>query len=191
MRGLELGIWDLFEICRLVPGAFILESPTGYTYPRDVMTQPDKHSTQIVTNRRARFEYEVLERVEAGIALTGSEVKSLRDHKASISDAYARFEQGELWLINLDIAPYEQAGYAQHEPKRPRKLLLHRRQLKRLVGKVKEKGLTLIPLGLHFNSRGYAKVSIGLARGRQTYDKRRAIKDRETKRDIQRQMRRH
>lgn len=140
----------------------------------------------ITINRKARFQYEILEKYEAGLALTGSEVKSCRAHKVSLSDAYARFQGTELFLVNLDIAMYEKAGYSQHEPKRNRKLLLHRREIKKLIGKVAERGLTLIPLGMHFNERGYVKVSIGLARGRQLFDRRRAIRDRETKRDISR-----
>jgi SsrA-binding protein len=152
-------------------------------------SKPD--SRLIATNRKARFEYEVIEKFETGIALTGSEVKSLRDHKVSIAEAYARFQGDELFIINLDIAAYADAGYAQHEPKRVRKLLMHRRELKRLMAKVKERGFTLIPLGMHFNERGIAKVSLALAKGKQIYDKRRAIRDREQKRDVSRQMRRY
>jgi len=148
-------------------------------------------SEQVARNKKARFEYEVLERVEAGLVLSGSEVKSLREHKVSLSDSYARFEDGELYLINLDIAPYGQAGYAQHEPKRKRKLLLHARELKKLVGKVAERGLTLVPLGVHFNRRGWAKVSLGLCRGKQQFDKRRKIKQRDQERDLARQMKRY
>jgi SsrA-binding protein len=144
----------------------------------------------ITINRKARFHYEILEKHEAGLALTGSEVKSCRAHKVSLSDAYARVQGTEIFLVNLDIAMYEKAGYSQHEPKRVRKLLLHRREIKKLIGKVAERGLTLIPLGMHFNERGYVKVSIGLARGRQLFDRRRAIRDRETKRDIARAARR-
>lgn len=147
-----------------------------------------KTSRQVAVNRRARFEYEILERVEAGIVLSGTEVKSLRQGKVSLAEAYARVQNGELYLINLDIAPYDRAGYTQHEPKRPRKLLVHRRELKKLVGKLTERGLTMVPLGIHFNSRGWAKVSLGVARGKQFYDKRRSIKDREQKRDVARQM---
>lgn len=140
----------------------------------------------IAINRKARFKFEILEKYEAGIALTGSEVKSCRAHHVSIADAYARFQGTELVLVNLDIAMYERAGYSQHEPKRIRKLLMHRSELKKLVGKVAERGLTLVPLGLHFNSRGYAKVSIGLARTKTLYDKRQVIRDRDLKRDVSR-----
>ena len=148
-----------------------------------------ERENSIALNRKAKFAYEILERFEAGIALTGGEVKSCRDHKVSLSDAYARFAGDELVLINLDIAQYANAGYATHEPKRMRKLLLHRKELNKLIGKVAERGLTLVPLGMHFNSRGLVKVRLGLARGRQLYDKRRAIRDREQKRDMSRQTR--
>lgn len=144
----------------------------------------------IALNRKARFEYDVLEKYEAGIALTGSEVKSCRAHRVGLSDAYARFQGDELFLVNLDIAMYEKAGYAQHEPKRVRKLLLKRRELKKLIGKVSERGLTIVPLGVHLNARGYVKVTLGLARARTLYDKRRQIRDRETKREVSREMRR-
>ena len=148
-------------------------------------------SEQVAVNRKAKFKYDILEKFEAGLALTGTEVKSLREHKVSLSDAYAMFRGSELYLINLDIAPYDHAGYVQHDPKRARKLLLHRRELNKLVGKVSQRGLTLIPLGVHFNNRGWAKVRLGLARGRQMFDKRAAIREREQKRDIARQSRKY
>jgi SsrA-binding protein len=148
-------------------------------------------SEQVAVNRKAKFKYDILEKFEAGLALTGTEVKSLREHKVSLSDAYAMFRGSELYLINLDIAAYDHAGYVQHDPKRARKLLLHRRELNKLVGKVSQRGLTLIPLGVHFNSRGWAKVRLGLARGRQMFDKRAAIREREQKRDIARQSRKY
>ncbi len=157
--------------------------------PKDPQKQHEERAERekaIAINRKARFKFEILEKCEAGLALTGSEVKSCRAHHVSLADAYARFQGDELYLINLDIAMYEKAGYAQHEPKRARKLLLHRRELKKLIGKVSERGLTLIPLGLHFNARGYVKVSIGLARARTLYDKRQAIRDRETQRETRR-----
>lgn len=140
-------------------------------------------------NRSAFHDYEVLEKVEAGIVLLGSEVKSLRDGRVTMRDSYARFDpHGELWLINLDIAPYTHALSGGHEPKRKRKLLLRRRELRRLAGKVEEKGLTLAPLGMHFNSRGIAKVEVGLCRGRRQFDKRQAVKERDHKREMQRAM---
>ncbi len=155
--------------------------------------QPEQDRTEreksIAINRKARFKFEIIEKFEAGISLTGSEVKSCRAHQVSLSDAYARFQGNELYLVNLDIAQYADAGYSQHEPKRMRKLLMHRRELGKLVGKVAERGLTLVPLGLHFNSRGFVKVSLGLAKGKQLFDKRRTLRDRDMKRDMARQVR--
>ena len=154
--------------------------------PRKKADERAEREKAIAINRKARFKFEILEKCEAGLALTGSEVKSCRAHQVSLADSYARFQGSELFLVNLDIAMYEKAGYAQHEPKRVRKLLLHRRELKKLIGKVAERGLTLVPLGLHFNERGYVKVTIGLARGRPLYDKRREIREREMARQIKR-----
>ena len=128
--------------------------------PKDPQNNAEERSVRekaIAINRRARFKFEVLEKYEAGLVLTGSEVKSCRAHHVSLSDAYARFQGAELVLVNLDIAMYEKAGYSQHEPKRIRKLLMHKRELKKLVGKVAERGLTIVPLGMHFNARGYVK----------------------------------
>ncbi len=122
-------------------------------------------------NRRARHDYEVLETYEAGIALKGTEVKSLREGKVDFTGSFARFRDGELFLENLYIAPYEKGSYMNVDPRRPRKLLLHRHELKRLLGKVEQKGLTLVPLKIYFNERGYAKVLLGLARGKKVYEK--------------------
>lgn len=142
----------------------------------------------IQRNKKAFFNYEILERLEAGLVLTGSEVKSIRDGKVSIQEAYAKVRDGEVWVVGMDISPYPQAGpYHNHEPRRPRKLLLHRREIQRLIGKTQEKGLTLIPLALYFKG-GYAKLEIGLARGKKQYDKRQAIREREAKRALQRRM---
>ncbi len=143
----------------------------------------------ITTNRQARFEYTILESMEAGIALTGTEIKSVRGGHANIRDSYARIEAGELWLINMHIAPYDQAGsYYQHDPIRPRKLLVHRREIARLKAELGQKGLTLVPLRLYLK-RGRAKVEIGLARGKKLYDKRDALAERDAKRDIERSLR--
>jgi SsrA-binding protein len=139
----------------------------------------------IATNRRARFEFEILDRFEAGIALVGPEVKSLRAGKANLSDAYAVVRRGEVFLVSAYIAPYEQAGRSNVESRRERKLLLRRAEISRLSGKLAEKGLTLIPLQLYF-SNGRAKVELGLCRGRRRYDKRQAIRQRETDRELQR-----
>lgn len=143
----------------------------------------------VATNRKARHEYDILETFEAGIVLKGPEVKSLRDGRASFQDAYARLERGEVWLEGVHVSPYEQANRFNVDPVRPRKLLLHREEIRRLVGKVEEKGLTLIPLQIYF-SRGHAKVTLALARGRKLHDKREALRRREQEREARRAVRR-
>lgn len=142
----------------------------------------------VATNRKARHEYEVLETFEAGLVLKGPEVKSLREGRVAFKDAFARVERGEVWLYNLHITPYEAANRWNEDPERPRKLLLHAHEIRRLVGAVEQKGLTLVPLDLHF-TRGYAKVTLGVARGRQMHDKRDKLKKREQDREAQRAMR--
>lgn len=142
----------------------------------------------IAVNRRARHEYFIEESHEAGIVLSGSEVKSLRAGKAQLKDSYAQIKHGEIWLLNAHISEYAAAAQFGHEPTRARKLLLHRREIDRLTGKVKEQGLTLIPLRLYFK-HGHAKVELGLARGKKLYDKRASIKERETRREVDRAMR--
>jgi SsrA-binding protein len=139
----------------------------------------------IVDNRRARYDYELLERFEAGLVLTGTEVKSLRQGRASLGQAFADLRDGELWLVGAEIATYDQGNIANHEPARDRKLLLHRSELASLHGKVREKGLTLIPTRMYWRD-GRAKVELALARGKQTIDKRRDIAKREADRAIQR-----
>lgn len=141
----------------------------------------------IVSNRKARHEYHILENVEAGLVLQGTEVKSLRDGKANLQDAYARFDRGELWLHNLHISPYDPGNQFNHDPLRPRKLLLHRREMRKLVGQVEQKGLTLVPLDLHFR-RGNAKVSLALVRGKKLHDKRETLKERAAERDAAREL---
>jgi SsrA-binding protein len=142
----------------------------------------------IQRNKKAFFNYEISEKLEAGLVLSGSEVKSIRDGKVTIHDAYARIKNGEVWVVGMDVALYPQAGpYNNHEPRRARKLLLHRSEIRRLIGKTKEKGLTLVPLALYFKD-GLAKLQIGLARGKKKYDKRESIKNREAKRDLRRRM---
>ena len=143
----------------------------------------------VATNRRARFEYEILDSVEAGLALLGPEVKSLRAGKANLTDSYAVIRRGEAWLISAHIGPYREAGRDNPEPRRDRKLLLHRREIARLEGRVHKKGLTLVPLELYFKD-GRAKVRLGLARGKRQYDKRETIRRREQDREVQRVMRR-
>ena len=141
----------------------------------------------IADNRRARHDYNLLERVEAGIVLTGSEVKSLRQGHAILQRAYADTRDGELWLVGLHIPPYEQASVEPHEPDRDRKLLLHRSQIDKLASQTAEKGLTLVPTRLYFKD-GRAKVELALARGKEGRDKRRDIAERETKRRIEREL---
>jgi SsrA-binding protein len=142
----------------------------------------------IASNRRAFHDYEVLETYEAGLVLRGTEVKSLRDGRADLKESYARIEREEAWLFGCHISPYAQGNRANHDPMRPRKLLLHRRELDRLLGRVMEKGLTLIPLRLYFKS-GRAKVEVGLARGRKLLDKRHVIREREARREMDRAVR--
>ena len=141
----------------------------------------------IAENRRARHDYHLLDRVEAGLVLSGSEVKSLRQGHAVLQRAYADARDGELWLVGLHIPPYEQASVEPHEPDRDRKLLLHRRQIDQLSAQVAEKGLTLVPTRLYFKD-GRAKVELALARGKEGRDKRRDIADRETKRRLEREL---
>jgi SsrA-binding protein len=140
----------------------------------------------IAQNRKARHDYDILEKIEAGLVLTGTEVKALRAGRANLKDSFAKIEQGEVVLQNMYIGPYDQGNIRNHDPTRLRKLLLHRYQIRRLIGHVSEKGLTLVPLSLYFNDKGIAKVELGLARGRKTYDKREAIAKREAEREIER-----
>jgi SsrA-binding protein len=139
----------------------------------------------IARNRRARFDYEIIETWEAGIALTGTEVKSLRNGKAQITDAYGIVKDGEVWLLNLHIAPYEQGNRFNHEATRTRKLLLHSREIKKMIGAVERQGLTLIALEIYFK-RGRAKVRLGLGRGKKLHDKRADLKEKDDKREMAR-----
>jgi SsrA-binding protein len=148
----------------------------------------DKHKT-VAENRRARFEYFIEETFEAGIALSGTEVKSLRFGEGSIAESYAHVDNGEAWLVNANIPEFSHGNRFNHEPKRPRKLLLHEREIEKMIGAVERKGMTLIPLSIYFNSRGRAKVELALAKGKQTHDKRQTIKDRDWQRDKARLLR--
>jgi SsrA-binding protein len=143
----------------------------------------------VAENRKARFNYDIEEKLEAGIVLVGSEVKSLRTGKANIAESYAASEGGELYLINAHIAEYTQAGRANHEPTRRRKLLVHRREMGRLAGAIKKEGMTLVPLKLYFNARGIAKVELGLGKGKKLHDKRETEKKRDWDRQKGRLMR--
>jgi SsrA-binding protein len=142
----------------------------------------------IAENRKARHDFHILERVEAGVALQGTEVKSLRDGGGNIREAFAQLRGGEVFLVGANIAPYKQGNIQNHEPLRDRKLLLHRREIGQLGKKVAERGMTLVPLALYF-SNGHVKVELGLAKGKEGVDKRRAIADRDTRRQIDRAMR--
>jgi SsrA-binding protein len=143
----------------------------------------------VATNRQASYRYHLLEKWEAGLVLQGTEVKALREGKATIKDGYASVRDGEVWLHNVHIPPYGPAARENHEPERSRKLLMHAREIERLIGKTREKGLTLVPTRLYF-SNGRAKVEIALARGKDVGDKRQAIKEREMKREMERAIRR-
>ena len=139
----------------------------------------------IVRNRKARHDYEVLDSFETGIVLQGTEVKSLRAGRANLKDSYAAVEQGEVFLFNVHISPYEAGNYFNHDPERPRKLLLHRVEIRRLIGKTLQQGLTLVPLKLYFK-KGRAKVELALVRGKRQYDKRQDIARRQAERDVER-----
>jgi SsrA-binding protein len=141
----------------------------------------------VATNRQASYRYDLLDKVEAGIVLRGTEVKALREGGAQLKDAYATITDGEVWLHNLHIPPYKPASRDNHPPERPRKLLLHRREIERLIGRIHERGLTLVPTRIYF-SNGRAKVELATARGKDRFDKRQTIKEREMKRDLERAM---
>jgi SsrA-binding protein len=144
----------------------------------------------VATNRQASYRFNLLERFEAGIVLTGTEVKSLREGKAQLKDSYASVRDGEVWLIGLYIPPYGPASRENHDPERPRKLLLHRSEIERLLAKTRERGLTLVPTRIYFSGeRSRAKVELALARGKDLYDKRETIRKRDMTRDVQRELR--
>ena len=149
----------------------------------------DDQSQVICENRKARHKYEILQQVECGVMLIGSEVNSLREGNISLNEAYVRVENRELWLIGADIAEYRQASFWNHKPKRSRKLLVHRRELDKLSTKAFEKGLTLIPLRMYFNARGIVKVMVAVGRGKNLHDKRQTLKDADNKRRLSREIR--
>jgi len=138
----------------------------------------------VASNKKAYFNYEIIESLEAGIALLGSEVKSIREGRVSLKDSYAEIKNGEVFLLHMNISPYEQANIFNHEPLRDKKLFLHRQEIKRLIGKIREKGYTLIPTKVILNERGKVKVEVSLAKGKRTYEKKRAIKERELEREV-------
>jgi len=144
----------------------------------------EKRMRVVATNKKANYNYEILERIEAGISLLGTEVKSIRDGKISLKESYAEIKRSEVFLINCHISPYEPASRFNHDPRRERKLLLHRREIKRLIGKIQEKGLTLIPTKVFFNAKGKVKVEVSLGKGKKAYEKREAIRERDRKREL-------
>lgn len=149
--------------------------------------KPETPGQRVVTqNRKARHKFSVLDTLECGIQLVGSEVKSLRDGKVSLEEAYGRVRDGEVWLVGCDIPQYTQSNEWNHDPRRPRKLLLHQREIKKFAGQAHEKGLTLVPLKIYFNARGIAKIQMGLCKGRQMHDKREKLKRQSTERDMRR-----
>lgn len=148
------------------------------------MAEPEEEKL-VATNRKARHDYTILDTYEAGLVLKGTEVKSLRQGKANLADGYAMLKDGELWLLGMHISPYEQGSYANVDPVRNRKLLLHKKEIRKIVGKMQQKGLTVVPLKVYFKNN-VAKVLIGIAQGKKSYDKRAAIAEREMKRDLRR-----
>lgn len=150
---------------------------------------PEKGIKIVTDNRKARHEYFIEDTLEAGMVLTGTEAKSLRAGKANLQDSFARVENGEVFLYNMHISPYERGNRFNHDPKRTRKLLLNRSEIRRLIGKTREKGFTLIPLKVYFNSRGIAKLELALARGKKLWDKREDIAARDAKREMERAFR--
>ena len=153
-------------------------------------SQADPNEKTVSDNRKARHKYEVLDTLECGLVLVGSEVKSLRNGKLSLAESYARVRGGEVWLIGADIPVYAEASFMNHDPKRPRKLLVHALQLRKLASRLTEKGLTIVPLRVYFNARGIVKVMIGVGRGKKLHDKRSSLREREVKRQIDRAMKR-
>ena len=152
--------------------------------------KPAGPTVQIISeNRKAKFRYEILDSVECGIMLQGSEVKSLRDGKLSLDEAYIRVQANDFWLVGADIAQYSNAGLWNHDPRRPRRLLLHKAEFQKFAGRAHERGLTLVPLRMYFNERGIAKCVMGLVKGKKLHDKRETIKKRDTERGLQRAMR--
>jgi SsrA-binding protein len=144
----------------------------------------------VAKNRKARFDYHVLETFEAGLVLTGTEIKSIRDGNLNLKDGYAKIQEGELWLFNVHISPYEKGSYYNHDPVRPRKMLMNRHEIRRLTSKIQEKGLTLVPLSVYVKDGKYAKVELALAQGKTQSDKRQTVAKRDANREMARALRR-
>jgi SsrA-binding protein len=154
------------------------------------MSENNDRYKVIADNRQARFRYEILETYEAGIELKGTEVKSIRQGKANLQDGYALIRNGEAWLLNVHISPYQKAtDFFNHDPRRTRRLLLHKKEIRKLIGKVEQEGLTLVPLKMYFK-RGFVKVTLALGKGKKLHDKRESLKERQDKRDMARAMKR-
>ena len=149
----------------------------------------EKEQRVVISNRKARHDYFILDTLEAGLVLKGTEVKSLRGGNANLQDSHAEVKHGEVWLLGMHISPYEHGSFDNHDPRRTRKLLLSKREIRRLITKVKEKGLTIIPLSVYFKGP-YAKIELAIAQGKKSYDKREALKQRDAKRDIAQRLRR-
>jgi len=158
------------------------------TPPPEAQSRARSNDRVVTSNRRAFHDFHVLETIEAGIVLTGTEIKSIRESKVTISEAYARLEHGELWLIGSHVSPYSHGNRANHDPDRPRKLLVHRREIEKIREAVEQRGLTIVPLRLHLK-QGRAKIDIGVARGKKLFDKRAAEAERQSKRDVDRALR--
>ena len=159
---------------------------------KDKSKKEEKTNQRPITeNRKARHRFEIIEQVECGMMLKGTEVKSLRDGKISLDEAYVRVRNDELWLVGADIPEYAQAAIWNHDPKRPRKLLVHKKQFNKLAARAREKGLTLVPLKMYFNDRGIVKTLVGVGKGKKLFDKRESIKRDDVKRQIDRQMKRN
>jgi SsrA-binding protein len=154
------------------------------------MNTMEEKSKAIATNRKVRYEYEIIGNMEAGLVLVGSEVKALREGRVNISDAYARVKKGELWIIGMHISPYKQAAFENHEPLRERKALLRKQEIKKLFRRIEEKGVTLIPLRVYFKNK-WAKVDLGIARGKRKYDKKETIAQRDAQRDLEREQKKY
>lgn len=153
-----------------------------------MIKEKDKGEKVVVTNRKAFHDYFIEEKFEAGLALKGTEVKSLREGRANLQDSYASVDDGEVFLHHCHISPYSHGNIMNHDPLRPRKLLLHRKEINKLMGRTQQKGLTLVPLRMYFTPKGLAKVELGLGKGKKEYDRREDLKDREARRDVERAM---